>query len=240
MCKPYFSLWFFPDIFSYAYYHGSSRGLFFIFLRLLPRIMCCPKLMLRNFSTDLIVCNPFTGRTKSIRAPDSSTSILSQGIVATECDDNRQTYKVVAVCQVPGGVQGAGKHDTLIQSVKIYDSSVKSWTTARYVPDMVSKTGLRMLFSDRYFYCKVILSECRGIFGLRMKNDSSLFAPLTYLVNGIMFHHLCKTLQTQVPKIQNDRKLILRVFGGELEEAYFKIIPNVQVLTDKTEKEGGC
>jgi len=82
MWNPYFSLWFFGDIFSDAYYHGSSACLLFI------KTMYFPERMLPNFWTDLIVCNPLTRRTKIFLAPESSRSMPSQGILAAEFDGN--------------------------------------------------------------------------------------------------------------------------------------------------------
>jgi hypothetical protein len=48
--------------------------------------------------------------------------------------------------------------------------------------------------------------------------------------------------ETLGQKSQNARKCNLKIVGGALKEAihsYAKIIPNVQVLRDGTEKEGG-
>jgi hypothetical protein len=106
MWKPYFSLSFLDKKISHAFYHGSgsAAGLLFVDMQF------CQK---RSVWNDLIVCNPLTGRSvmlpvpSSMRAPSSMAVVLAKGIVAGEYDGNRQTYKVVAVCQVPGGAQGA-------------------------------------------------------------------------------------------------------------------------------------
>ena len=175
MWKPYFSLRFINKWDSDAYYHGSATGLLFVNIQK---------------QNDLIVCNPLTGRSVMLPAPSSVRApsyMLAKGIVAGKCDGDLQTYKVVAVCEEQGA-------DNVIQSVEIYDSSEKSWTTARYVPDRVSVMGQRMVFSDGYFYCKATFEDnarTRGIVGLSLQNDSSLFTPLPPdLANGNMFYNL--------------------------------------------------
>jgi hypothetical protein len=53
---------------------------------------------------------------------------------------------------------------------------------------------------------------------------------------------ICETLETLGPKFKNAQNFDLKLAGGALKEAvqsYAKITPNVQVLRDETEKEGG-
>jgi hypothetical protein len=53
---------------------------------------------------------------------------------------------------------------------------------------------------------------------------------------------ISETLETLGPKFQNAWNFDLKLVGGALKEvvhSYAKIIPNVQVLRDETEKEGG-
>jgi hypothetical protein len=120
--------------------------------------------------------NPLTGTSLELPRINDSTLFQAMTIVAGERQGhNGETYKVIAVAESGNA-----------QRVEIYDSCLKSWSTAGQLPQnmRILHTALdkvRIVISEDFLYCKGWQREVRfryGIIAFSVQNGTSIFMRL--------------------------------------------------------------
>jgi hypothetical protein len=152
--------------------HGSAAGLF----------------LTSGSISAYTVSNPLTRKSLELPRINTFTTIKAMTIVAVEGQGhNGETYKVIAVTMLGNE-----------QRVEIYDSCLKSWTTAGHLPRNLWFFQARIVISEDFLYYHGIEvdSFTRCIVAFSVQNGTSIFVPLPLHLQGESYNNRCDVLFT--------------------------------------------